>query len=189
MSNFDYMEEIWQRDGLNAPWINGSVEPELVNYLEEYEPERALDLGCGHGEDSAYMDRIGIQVDAIDVSPTAIELATAKWPDINFIVGDVLTYDFQDEYDFVYDRAFLGLCEDKAAYIDKVESVLATDGRWMSLIGRDTGDDFKGPPRYKRDEVEQWFSNSFNILSVFESSTTTNQGEIPLWCVIVEKNG
>jgi SAM-dependent methyltransferase len=53
---------------------------------------RVLDAGCGEGRNSAYLARLGATVDAVDVSPLAVEHARATWgtvPGVTWSVGDL----------------------------------------------------------------------------------------------------
>lgn len=53
---------------------------------------KALDVGCGEGKNSNYMARLGIEVDAIDISKIAIDKARLLWPNedkITWKVSDV----------------------------------------------------------------------------------------------------
>ena len=45
--------------------------------------ERALVVGCGLGDDAAYLDDLGFDVTAFDISPTAIEWAKKLYADRN----------------------------------------------------------------------------------------------------------
>ncbi len=60
---------------------------------------RALDLGCGRGELSAFLAGLGHDVTGIDYSDAAIEIARAAAPDINFQLGDVNQVDLSGLYD------------------------------------------------------------------------------------------
>ncbi len=50
-------------------------------------PKKAFDLGCGNGAVSNWMHTKGIEVTAVDPSPTGIDVAKAAFPEIHFHVG------------------------------------------------------------------------------------------------------
>ncbi|HET8969743.1 MAG TPA: class I SAM-dependent methyltransferase [Candidatus Nanopelagicales bacterium] len=51
---------------------SGNANAPLVSAVEGLPPGRALDLGCGEGGDAVHLARLGWQVTAVDVSPTAL---------------------------------------------------------------------------------------------------------------------
>jgi len=79
-------------------------------FLKEWLPEpprgKALDVACGSGRNALYLAREEFQVDAIDISPVAIEQgrnrALAEGLRVNWIVHDLDTpYDFARDYDLI----------------------------------------------------------------------------------------
>ncbi len=76
-----FWEELYLSRAGGAPIWSGRVNAQLAAEVDGLPPGRALDLGCGEGGDSVHLARLGWQVTAIDVSPTALartrELAAA----------------------------------------------------------------------------------------------------------------
>ncbi len=62
----------------NTPWDTGVSPPELIAYLEENPPGRALDLGCGTGTNAITMHSYGWDVIGVDSSYFAIRRALEK---------------------------------------------------------------------------------------------------------------
>ena len=87
-----------------VPFFADKPDENLVSYLDRglVRPGRALDLGCGHGRNAAHLAAAGFTVDAVDLSPTAIEWARERTTDVRFLCGDAFTLDL-GEYDLVYD--------------------------------------------------------------------------------------
>ncbi len=68
---------------------------------QQQENLRILELGCGLGELADKLSSFGY-VTAIDLSNWAIERNRAKYPHVEFISGNILTYDFHaSHYDVV----------------------------------------------------------------------------------------
>lgn len=68
--------------------------------------EKVLDVGCGNGRFSKYLE--GTDYTGVDFSKNLISEAKKRFPDKKFIVGDVLSLPFQDNYfDKVYSIAVI----------------------------------------------------------------------------------
>ncbi len=64
-----------------------------------------LEINCGTGEDAAYFHTLGHRVLATDISKEMIEVAKAKYPDINFKQQDILklsTTHFNEKFDLIF---------------------------------------------------------------------------------------
>lgn len=73
------------------------------------EKSKVFEYGCGTGAGACYLANRGFSVDAIDISPTAIELARSiaeeRRLNVNYINGDLLdVVDLGEEYDIVLDN-------------------------------------------------------------------------------------
>lgn len=89
-----------------VPFFAAKPDENLVSYLDRglLRPGRALDLGCGPGRNAAHLAAAGFTVDAVDLSPAAIEWARERTADVRFLCGDAFTMDLgEHEYDLVYD--------------------------------------------------------------------------------------
>jgi cyclopropane fatty-acyl-phospholipid synthase-like methyltransferase len=80
-----------------TPWDTGISPPELMNFLENHEPGRALDIGCGTGTNLITMAQHGWQVTGVDFSSRAIRQAQRKAQkaglQIQLIRDDVSSFD------------------------------------------------------------------------------------------------
>lgn len=88
-----------------VPFFVDKPDENLVAHVEagRVPPGRALDLGCGNGRNARYLARAGFEVDAVDLSPTAIEWARDHTDNVRFRCGDAFTMDLTGPYDLVYD--------------------------------------------------------------------------------------
>jgi ubiquinone/menaquinone biosynthesis C-methylase UbiE len=55
-----------------------------------------LDVGCGPGHRTAYLQGLGLDSFGIDLSPEMISVARQKYPDLRFSVGSMLDLDLPD---------------------------------------------------------------------------------------------
>jgi len=74
------------------PWHQNGVQPLAEDIalllLSKRRYRRVLDIGCGKGRfTSRLKSATGASVTALDVSPTAIEIAQSRYPDIEFLVA------------------------------------------------------------------------------------------------------
>ena len=74
-----------------------------------------LDVGCGEGRNSIFLSRQGHTVDAFDISEKGIEkaeyLADREEVNINFLVQDLGSFQFEKNYDAVLSHGVLHLTE------------------------------------------------------------------------------
>lgn len=146
-----------------TPWDTGKPSEHLVAFVRaRSERGRALDVGCGTGTNAVWLAEQGFSVLGIDVSPVAIDKARAKAADakldcrferVDFLHDTV----FGGPFDLVFDRGCFHVFDaagDRARFAQRVASVLARDGEWLSLIGSTEGPERDvGPPRRSARDV------------------------------------
>jgi SAM-dependent methyltransferase len=95
-----------------VPFFRQAPDESLVTWhqdgrLQVTRGGRALDLGCGPGRNAVWLAEQGYEVDAIDLSATAIdwgrERAAAAGVEVTFVHGSVFEWSRPDRYDLVYD--------------------------------------------------------------------------------------
>ncbi|MGD8751784.1 MAG: class I SAM-dependent methyltransferase [Anaerolineales bacterium] len=113
MSDLSWAYELLYRD--RAPWDMDEPRPELVRMVEsgQFETGRAIDLGCGSGDNAIYLAQQGFEVIGVDLSPRAItrarEKAGAAGVSPTFIAGDVTDLkEVSGTFDLVLDYGCLG---------------------------------------------------------------------------------
>ncbi|MEB3370229.1 class I SAM-dependent methyltransferase [Saccharopolyspora mangrovi] len=114
-----------------VPFFAAKPDENLVSYVEELlQPGRALDLGCGPGRNAIYLASRGFDVDAIDLSATAIAWARERAPEIRFHRGDAFTADLAGPYDLIHDSGFFHHLPPhrRVSYVDLVERLLVRGG-------------------------------------------------------------
>jgi len=120
------------------PWDSGVTPSELLSFLEDRSPGRAIDLGCGTGTNVITLASYGWRATGVDFIPAAIKQARRKARQAgvtaDFAVEDVTRLDrFGGPYELVLDiGCFHSLSEkEKLAYIRQVDRLLAPGGFWF----------------------------------------------------------
>lgn len=91
-------------------------------------PAAIVELGCGEGLQSSYLEQICDVLHGIDISPKAISRARARCPRARFQAGDVVTGLRPDVH---FDTTLIVACE-MIYYVQNVETILDV----MSAMGR-----------------------------------------------------
>jgi len=124
----------------HPPWDSGIVPPEVVEFIHENPPGRALELGCGTGTSTLALAAAGWRVTGVDFVPGAIALAKRKARNkslaVDFRIGNVTRLHntlVSTPYDLILDiGCFHGLSpSDKRIYLDQLPDLLVTGGTWL----------------------------------------------------------
>ncbi|MFF1477497.1 class I SAM-dependent methyltransferase [Streptomyces sp. NPDC058301] len=122
-----------------VPFFMAKPDENLVTYLDRglITPGRALDLGCGPGRNALHLASLGFEVDAVDLSPGAIDWAEERakeaGADIRFHRGDAFALTdtvLAGPYDLVYDSGCFHHLPPhrRVSYLDLLDRVLAPGG-------------------------------------------------------------
>lgn len=121
------------------PFFVAKPDENLASYLDRglVAPGRALDLGCGPGRNALHLAAAGFEVDAVDVSPAAVDWARARareaGADVRFHRGDAFdpaTVPFTGRYDLVCDSGCFHHLPPhrRVSYLALLDRVLAPGG-------------------------------------------------------------
>ena len=120
------------------PWDTGISPPELLEFIENHHPGRAIDIGCGTGTNVITLARAGWQVTGIDFAPRAIRLARQKIKEAgvraNVQVNDATKLNKIDgPYDLAFDLGcFHGIpLRGRDRYLEQLDRILAPQGFWL----------------------------------------------------------
>jgi SAM-dependent methyltransferase len=183
----------------DLPWDIKRPDFNLVNIVGEFEikPCRALDIGCGTGDNVLWAASKGFSVTGIDLSEKAIEMAKEKATESNieasFFARDILKDKIPGApYGFIFDRGCFHTFdndEKRREYARIAASLLDEDGLWLTLVGnKDDGRLDIGPPKRSALDVVKAVEPYFEIISLKQGRFDSND-EIPskIWVGLMRK--
>ena len=117
-------------------WYEESPDTSTALVLTGGVPQSVIDVGAGASMlPDALLDAGVEHVTLLDLSMSALALTSVRLEEranrVTTIVADVLTHDFDEQYDVWHDRAvfhFLVESEQRAAYVSQARSALAPGG-------------------------------------------------------------
>lgn len=136
---------------------------------------RALDIGCGTGDNAVWLAQHGFEVTGTDVSKTALETAAKKASqasvECTFLVIDFLEHEVPGApFGFIFDRGCFhsfDLHEERKKFSENVARHLEKSGLWFSLIGNaDEQRQGPGPPQRTATDISTAIEPCFEILNL-----------------------
>ena len=104
---FEELYENANRESEDVPWARMEPHPQMVEWIAN-RPEingKALVVGCGLGDDAEWLEEIGFDVTAFDISKSSIDWCQERFPDstVNYCVADLLSppEDWQNKFDLI----------------------------------------------------------------------------------------
>lgn len=98
--------------------------------------ERALDVGCGCGDTSLALSKLGLSVTGVDVSESMLQHARSRVSekaDLNFIKADAATYQFNEPFDLLLSRFGIMFFDKPLAAFQNLRAAMKPEGR-MSFV-------------------------------------------------------
>ncbi len=183
------------------PWDIGHPQSVFDALIKDGEitPGRALDIGCGRGDNAIMLAINGCDVTGIDIVEDAITDAKAKaikhHVKVNFVVGNVLQMDrlfMEVEFDFVIDSGLFNAMtdEERPVFTQQVRRVLKPGGKYFMLCFSDKEPGDCGPRRISKPEIERTFKSLFNIIYIKDSTFDTEVGpsSIKAYLMLARRN-
>lgn len=163
-----------------APWVIGEPQPAVIA-LERTGLLRSpiLDIGCGLGEHSILLTRLGYQVLGVDFAPHAVQQAranaAARRVDARFAVGDAFDLDAGTPYATILDSALFHIFgdADRARYVQSLHRGTRPGGYVHLLALSDAGRGFG--PQVSEQAIRSAFSRGWDVEAV---ATTTYRGVV-----------
>ena len=119
-------------------WDTGVSPPELLEFIQEHRPGRAIDIGCGTGTNVITLAKAGWQVTGMDFAPRAIQIAKRKIKAAGLraelSVEDATNMrGIYGAYDLALDiGCFHGISRDgQSKYLKQLYRILALNGFWL----------------------------------------------------------
>ncbi len=167
----------------HPPWDSGISPPELLSFIAEHPPGRALDLGCGTGTNVITLAQHGWQVTGIDFASRAIRLARRKvgraGVSAQLLVGDVTKLPgISGPLDLGLDIGCFHGVEDREAYLSALERVLRPGGYWLTYaFFRSSG--ASGGPGLDQPALDLIGTHRFRLIS--RTDGTDKRGRPSAW--------
>ncbi|MEL6988279.1 MAG: class I SAM-dependent methyltransferase, partial [Bacteroidota bacterium] len=140
----DWFEQLYKASldkGTIIPWADKEANEHLLSWWPgtfKMNGKKALVVGCGLGDDAIFLEQHGFDVDAFDLSPTAIEIAKQRFTNSNvhFFQADLFNLpDNVKEYDFIFEAYTLQAMplDYRARAIPIIEQLLAKHGHLLII--------------------------------------------------------
>jgi methyl halide transferase len=183
----------------DTPWDIGKPDFNLIQTVTStpVAPRKALDIGCGTGDNAIWLAKKKFHVVGIDISEIAIKKAEEKAlknkVDCTFIVTDILSTQVEGKpFGFAFDRGCfhaLSSPKDRKRFAENVSGHLEKDGTWLSLIGNaDEQRQSPGPPQRTARDIVTGVESHFEILALVSSYFGSNRPNPPrAWVCLMRK--
>lgn len=105
----------------------------LTNYLKPKKDEKILDLACGAGRHSRFLNSLGYKVTGVDLSPNSIETAQEyKNENLDFDVHDMREIYKENGYNFVFNLftsfGYFNSNDENVKMLQSIEKTLKPEG-------------------------------------------------------------
>ena len=183
----------------DTPWDIGKPDFNLIQAVSTMgiKPCKALEIGCGTGNNSIWLSQKNFDVIGIDTSEIAIQKAFEKasianvkctFIEINFLKSKIKGAPFG----FVFDRGCFhsfNSDQERKIFAENVSAYLEKDGLWLSLIGNaDEKRDHPGPPQLTARDIVNSVEPYFEILSLVSSHFESDRPNPPrAWVCLMRK--
>jgi methyl halide transferase len=182
-----------------TPWDLGKADFNLVHAVTTtpIAPCKALEIGCGTGDNAIWLSQQNFDVLGVDASEIAIEKAREKAAkeDVacTFAVMNILNSDVEGSpFGFAFDRGCfhaLASGKERQTFAKQVSRNLEEAGLWFSLIGNaDERRDGPGPPQRSARDIVNAVEPYFEILSLVSGHFGSNRPNPPrAWVCLMQK--
>ena len=183
----------------NTPWDLGQPDFNLIETVTNLPiPNcKALDIGCGTGDNSIWLAQQGFEVTGTDVADLALTKAKEKASQADltcaFLLVDFLKAKIEGgPFGFIFDRGCFHSFSsenDRNRFARNVAGHLEEAGLWLSIIGNaDEDRQGPGPPQRTAADIVLAVEPYFEILSLQSSRFGSNRPNPPrAWRCLVRK--
>lgn len=183
----------------DTPWDRGQPDANLIELVQQWPvpPCRALDIGCGSGDNALWLARNGFLVTGCDIARTAIESARTKAASLQ-VDAEFLQADFLNDtlpgapFGFAFDRGCLHTFRRGRMlrrFAARVADRLDSGGLWLSLAGNADGPRrHPGPPRLSARAMAAAVEPFFELLLLKSGRFAAGQEDPPrAWIALMRK--
>jgi SAM-dependent methyltransferase len=164
----------------SAPWVIGEPQAAVVELQRAgWIRSKVLDIGCGTGEHTILLSRLGYDVLGIDFAPHAVEQAranaAAKGVDARFEVADAMNLGSEPGYQTIIDSALFHIFDDadRARYVSSLHVAVPPGGLVHVLALSEAGRGFG--PQVSETDIRGAFGDGW-VLEALD--TTTYRGVV-----------
>ena len=183
-----------------TPWDIGKPDFNLVEVVtgRPVLAGKAIDIGCGTGDNSIWLAQNGFLVTGADTSEIALENAGKKaleaGVECRFVLADFLDDKIEGApFAFAFDRGCFhsfGSESDRARFAKNVAAHLEEAGLWLTLAGNADEDrnGRPGPPQRSAKDIVLAAEPFFEILSLISNHFGSNRPNPPrAWRCLMRK--
>jgi methyl halide transferase len=190
--------EIRYREG-NIPWDHCMPDLNFTEAVDQIPIPccRALDIGCGAGDNVIWLTQRGFDASGCDLSPTAIALAgnraTEAGVSCRFLVSDFLIDRLPaDRFGLVLDRGCFhsfDSSEERNLFAERVASILEPEGLWFTIVGNaDEPQRETGPPKLTATQLITTVEPFFEVIYCRAGHFGSDQTDPPkAWISLLRK--
>ena len=194
---FEGLYQAAQGDVAGVPWADCEPHPGLSDWLglnnlsNKAGPVKAIDIGCGLGDNAIALQNAGYDVTAFDLSQTAVDWATERHKDtgVKFQQADLfsLPADWIGAFDFVHETYTIQALKGglRAAAFSEIASLLKPGGSLLAICrSRPDEGEITGPPwPISRKEMANFEKAGLSV-ETFEEFDVTEARVIPHFRVL-----
>jgi SAM-dependent methyltransferase len=173
---FEAVYETAGEDPAQIPWADLAPHPLLAGWLAGVPPAapgtRALDIGCGLGDNAAAIAAQGFRTDAFDLSPLAVRWAQARFAQVAFVAANLFAppADWSGAFALVHECYTLQALPDAPRHeaMGRIASFVAPGGTLLLIArARDGEGPASGPPwPLSRGEIMRFAQHGLTVQAV-----------------------